>query len=150
MIKELILHVSTLLLAALAIRDASAQASTQPNIFKFSTDNQGHADLGCFGSNGNQTPVLDKLAIERTKFTTFYTQPVCGSSRSALLTGADETLGYPLGDYGETRRGIEPTRPDDLPDSGRDNVTLSRDRRTLSPDLSASSAVDQIRVVVSE
>lgn len=67
-----------------------------------------------------------------------------------LLTSTDEQLGHPLGDYGDTRRGIEPTRPDDLPDSGRDNVTLSRDRRTLSLDLSASSAVDQIRVVVAE
>jgi len=66
------------------------------------------------------------------------------------LIKTDELLGHPLGDYGDTRRGIEPTRPDDLPDSGRDNVTLSRDRRTLSLDLSASSAVDQIRVVVAE
>ena len=33
-------------------------------------------------------------------------------------------------------------------DSGRDNVTLGNDRRTLSLDLSASSAVDQIRVIV--
>ncbi|MDA7893755.1 FecR family protein [bacterium] len=66
------------------------------------------------------------------------------------LIRTDELLGHPLGDYGDTRRGIEPTRPDDLPDSGRDNVALSRDRRTLSLDLSASSAVDQIRVVVAE
>ena len=66
------------------------------------------------------------------------------------LIRTDELLGHPLGDYGDTRRGIEPTRPDDLPDSGRDNVTLSEDRRTLSLDLSASSAVDQIRVVVAE
>ena len=66
------------------------------------------------------------------------------------LIRTDELLGHPLGDYGDTRRGIEPTRPDDLPDSGRDNVTLSEDRRTLSLDLSASSAVDQIRVVLAE
>ena len=66
------------------------------------------------------------------------------------LIRTDELLGHPRGDYGDTRRGIEPSRPDDLPDSGRDNVTLSRDRRTLSLDLSASSAVDQIRVVVAE
>ena len=62
----------------------------------------------------------------------------------------DELLGHPLGDYGGQRRGIEPTRPDDLPDSGRDHVILSQDRKTLSLDLSASSAVDQIRVIVSE
>ncbi len=66
------------------------------------------------------------------------------------LIRTDGLLGHPLGDYGDTRRGIEPSRPDDLPGSGRDNVTLSSDRRTLSLDLSASSAVDQIRVVLAE
>ena len=39
------------------------------------------------GSKENQTPVLDKLARRRNKFTSFYAQPVCGPSRSALLTG---------------------------------------------------------------
>lgn len=80
-----------------------------------------------------------------------FDRPILGLiGKTTLLNGTDELLGHPLGDYGDTRRGIEPTRPNDLPDSGRDSVTLSRDRRTLSLDLSASSAVDQIRVVVSE
>ena len=80
-----------------------------------------------------------------------FDRPILGLiGGTTLLTSTDEQLGHPLGDYGDTRRGIEPTRPEDLPDSGRDNVTLSRDRRTLSLDLSASSAVDQIRVVVAE
>ena len=67
-----------------------------------------------------------------------------------MKSETDELLGHPLGEYGENRRGIEPSRSNDLPDSGRDDVTLSQDRRTLSLDLSASSAIDQIRVVVSE
>ena len=80
-----------------------------------------------------------------------FDRPILGLiGETTHLIRTDELLGNPLGDYGDTRRGIEPTRPDDLPDSGRDNVTLSRDRRTLSLDLSASSAVDQIRVVVAE
>ena len=80
-----------------------------------------------------------------------FDRPILGLiGGTTLLNRTDELLGHPLGHYGETRRGIEPTRPDDLPDSGRDNVTLSRDRRTLSLDLSASSAVDQIRVIVSD
>jgi hypothetical protein len=79
-----------------------------------------------------------------------FDRPILGLiGGTKLLNASDELLGHPLGDYGDTLRGIEPTRPDDLPDSGRDNVTLSRDRRTLSLDLSASSAVDQIRVIVS-
>lgn len=80
-----------------------------------------------------------------------FDRPILGLiGKSSLLTGTDELFGHPLGSYGDTRRGIEPSRPEDLPDSGRDFVTLSRDRRTLSLDLSASSAVDQIRVIVSE
>lgn len=80
-----------------------------------------------------------------------FDRPILGLiGRTTLLNGTDELLGHPLGDYGGIGRGIEPTRADDPPDSGRDSVVLSRDRRTLSLDLSASSAVDQIRVVVSQ
>ena len=79
-----------------------------------------------------------------------FDRPIIGLiGGTALLNKSDELLGHPLGNYGDNRRGIEPSRSDDLPDSGRDDVTLSRDRRTLSLDLSASSAIDQIRVVVS-
>lgn len=80
-----------------------------------------------------------------------FDRPILGLiGGTTLLNKTDELLGHPLGNYGDSLRGIEPSRPDDRPDSGRDNVTLSRDRRTLSLDLSASSAVDQIRVIVSE
>lgn len=58
-----------------------------PNILIIFTDDQGYADLGCYGNTRNKTPRLDQLAKEGTRFTSFYTQPVCGPSRSALLTG---------------------------------------------------------------
>lgn len=87
MIKRLIFLALTLSLLILAVRDASGQDVESPNILIIFTDDQGYADLGCFGSEENQTPVLDKLAEEGTKFTSFYAQPVCGPSRSALLTG---------------------------------------------------------------
>ena len=87
MTKKVILWALTLSLLSLALPDASAQAQKPPNILIVFTDDQGYADLGCFGSKENQTPVLDKLAEEGTKFTSFYAQPVCGPSRSALLTG---------------------------------------------------------------
>lgn len=69
---------------------------------------------------------------------------------SKKLDATDELLGHPRGNYVKTRRGIEPPRSTDPPDSGRDIVVLSTDRRTLSLDLSAGTAVDQIRVVVDE
>ena len=80
-----------------------------------------------------------------------FNRPILGLiGGTTQLISTDELLGHPRGNYGNTRRGIEPARPDGQPDSGRDNVTLSNDRRTLSLDLSASSAVDQIRVIVLE
>ena len=80
-----------------------------------------------------------------------FDRPILGLiGRTTLLTRTDELFGHPLGNYGKARRGIEPPRPEDLSDSGRDFVTLSLDRHTLSLDLSASSAVDQIRVIVAE
>ena len=51
------------------------------------TDDQGYGDLGCFGSTTHETPRLDRLAAEGTRYTSFYAQNVCGPSRSALLTG---------------------------------------------------------------
>jgi arylsulfatase A-like enzyme len=60
---------------------------SRPNILIIFTDDQGYADLGCYGNAKNKTPRLDKLAEEGTRFTSFYAQQVCGPSRSALLTG---------------------------------------------------------------
>ncbi len=59
----------------------------KPNFVIIFTDDQGYGDLSCYGSKTIRSPRLDKLAEEGTRFTDFYAQPVCGPSRSALLTG---------------------------------------------------------------
>ena len=78
------------LLALLAFIALSIQAADQPlkpNIVIIFTDDQGYADLACYGNKKNKTPRLDRLAKEGMRFTSFYSQTVCGPSRSALLTG---------------------------------------------------------------
>jgi len=65
----------------------SFSAKTKPNFIIIFTDDQGYGDLGCYGSETIRSPRLDQLAREGTRFTDFYTQAVCGPSRSALLTG---------------------------------------------------------------
>ena len=66
---------------------ADSSAATRPNFVIVFTDDQGYGDLGCYGSKTIRSPRLDQLAKEGTRFTDFYAQPVCGPSRSALLTG---------------------------------------------------------------
>ena len=68
-------------------RSADSPAATKPNFVIIFTDDQGYGDLGCYGSETIRSPRLDLLATEGTRFTDFYAQPVCGPSRSALLTG---------------------------------------------------------------
>ena len=62
-----------------------------PNFVIIFTDDQGYADIGCFGSPDIRTPRLDQMAKEGMKFTDFYAQSVCGPSRTALMTGC-----YPM------------------------------------------------------
>ncbi len=79
----------------LCLSSLAAEAGDQPNIVVIFTDDQGYADLGCYGNEKNRTPRLDQLAQEGTRFTSFYAQTVCGPSRSALLTGR-----HPLRSHG--------------------------------------------------
>ncbi|MFC1529401.1 sulfatase [Gemmatimonadota bacterium] len=49
-------------------------------------------DIGCYGTDQVQTPNIDRLAREGTRFTSaFATAPVCSASRSALMTGMYQT-----------------------------------------------------------
>ena len=80
------LFLTSLFLCVVAGSSAYAQSS-RPNILIIFTDDQGYADIGCYGNTKNKTPRLDRLAQEGTRFTSFYAQTVCGPSRSALLTG---------------------------------------------------------------
>ena len=68
----------------------------QPNIVLINCDDLGYGDLGCYGSQINKTPALDKMAAEGMRFTDFYmASPVCSPSRGAMLTGCyPERIGF--------------------------------------------------------
>lgn len=66
-------------------------ADHPPNFVIIFADDLGYGDLGCFGSPNIETPFIDRMANEGMRFTSFYAQPICGPSRTALMTGC-----YPL------------------------------------------------------
>lgn len=64
-------------------------SKTPPNVVIILLDDLGYGDLSCYGALGYQTPHLDRMAAEGTRFTNFLSaQAVCSASRTALLTGA--------------------------------------------------------------
>lgn len=60
----------------------------KPNVILINCDDMGYGDLGCYGSEKNDTPAIDRLAGNGMKFTDFYAaSPLCSPSRGALMTG---------------------------------------------------------------
>ncbi len=60
----------------------------KPNVILINCDDLGYGDLGCYGSQRNKTPALDRMAAEGMRFTNFYmAAPVCSPSRGAMMTG---------------------------------------------------------------
>ena len=59
----------------------------KPNLIVILSDDQGYADVGCYGAKGFTTPVLDRMAREGVRFTSFYAAPWCSPSRASLMTG---------------------------------------------------------------
>jgi arylsulfatase A-like enzyme len=60
---------------------------SRPNIIFIMADDLGFGDLASYGHPRIKTPHLDQLAAEGTRFTQYYTHPVCSPSRVSLLTG---------------------------------------------------------------
>ncbi|MFV1968987.1 MAG: sulfatase-like hydrolase/transferase, partial [Pirellulaceae bacterium] len=78
-------------LVALSARSLAEVNDRPPNFVIVFADDLGYGDLGCFGSTAIRTPHLDRMASEGMRFTSFYAQPVCGPSRTAIMTGS-----YPM------------------------------------------------------
>jgi len=84
-----------------------ASGAEKPNIIFILTDDQGSADLGCYGSKDLSTPVIDGLAARGVKFTQFYSAaPVCCPSRAGILSGKHPWEVGVLGNIGLSSEGM--------------------------------------------
>jgi arylsulfatase A len=64
------------------------QAAEKPNFILIFTDDQGYADLSCYGSKTIKTPNIDSIARDGFKSTDFIVAAaICSPSRAALMTG---------------------------------------------------------------
>lgn len=62
-----------------------------PNFLIIIADDLGYSDISCFGSE-IQTPNIDSLASQGTRFTDFHTAAACSPTRSMLHSGTDHHL----------------------------------------------------------
>lgn len=82
--------ISITLLSAVSADDQPNQAR-RPNIVWFIVDDMS-ANFSCYGEKLIETPHVDRLAREGTRFSrAFVTAPVCSPCRSALITGMYQT-----------------------------------------------------------
>lgn len=65
----------------------AAAQDTRPNIVVLFADDLGYGDLSSYGHPVIDTPHLDRLADQGTRFKAFYTGSWCVPSRAQLLTG---------------------------------------------------------------
>jgi arylsulfatase A len=103
----------TSFLAILTISQPVLASDELPNIVLIMVDDLGYQDLGSYGHPEIKTPVLDNLAEEGIRLTSFYSgASVCTPSRMALLTGAyPSRLGWTKGVMGymiSTQKGLNP------------------------------------------
>ncbi len=95
-------------------RPAALQRAAPPNILLIHADDLGHGDLSAYGQSRFQTPALDRLAREGTRFTQYYSgSTVCAPSRAALMTGLHAGHGWIRGN-GRLPEGDVPLRAEDV------------------------------------
>lgn len=78
----------TLMLLIAAIASARAGAPAKPNVIIINIDDMGWGDFESYGSQFSNTPNIDQLASEGTRFDQFYAgAAICSPSRVAMFTG---------------------------------------------------------------
>ncbi|WP_430814959.1 sulfatase-like hydrolase/transferase [Carboxylicivirga sp. RSCT41] len=89
------------LFLACSSKEKPGSIDKQPNILLLLADDMGYGELGCYGQEKIQTPVLDSLAKQGMRFTDFYAgNAVCSPSRAVLMTGKSSSYNTIRGNSG--------------------------------------------------
>jgi arylsulfatase A-like enzyme len=103
---------------ATSSRLVAASPSGLPNIVLITADDLGYGDLSGYGRADYQTPVLDRLAAQGTRFTQAYSiAPLCTPTRVGLMTGRHPAR-HPIGlrepltlSAADSKIGLDPSTP---------------------------------------
>ena len=91
------------------------QPAGPPNILLIQADDLGYGDLSAYGQSRFQTPSLDRLAKEGTRFTNYYAgSTVCAPSRFVLMTGTHTGRAWIRRNASGPVPGDNPMRPEDV------------------------------------
>ena len=121
MMKLLIsIYILTTLFTACNTQHKKLHPVKQPNILFLLADDLGYGELGSYGQEVIETPVLDKMAMSGMRFTNFYAgNAVCSPSRAVLMTGKQSSINSIRGNKGVYN------------DGSLDRVCLTKDEITL-------------------
>lgn len=101
-----------------------AMAAERPNVLFIIADDL-NCDLGCYGDATAVTPNIDRLAASGVLFERAYCQvPLCGPSRTSMLTGRTPAATGITRNPGAGRFAHEYSRSNDFRDNVPDTVTL--------------------------
>ena len=91
-------------------KKVSPDHNSKPNVIVILTDDQGYADIGCFGARDIRTPNIDRMAVNGMKFNDFYAgSSVSSPSRASIMTGCyPQRVGIPFVLFPNHLRGISP------------------------------------------
>ncbi|MGD9648850.1 MAG: sulfatase, partial [Pirellulales bacterium] len=94
---------------------AQALRSAPPNIIFIMADDLGYTDVACYGSRYYETPNIDRLAEQGTRFLNHHHCQNCAPTRAALMTGqyGPRTGTYTVGSINRFDWSMRPLRPVD-------------------------------------
>ena len=102
-------------------------AEERPNILLVFTDDHAYQAISAYGSRINQTPNIDRLALEGMRFDRCYvTNSICGPCRASILTGKYSHANGFYVNESTTFDGSQPTFPKLLQKTGYETAVIGK------------------------